>query len=418
MKKHEKNYCDYFVGISGQSKYYSDNLSENVKRGIRQKIRRGEHGWNAPVGYVYNHKLRNIEPDIEKSKIIQKFFYEFSLGGLNLHSGADQLRIWGITCTNGKPLTPYMVHRILSKKTYLGLIEHKGECFEGSFKPLIDKNTFDSVQKKLKEKAKQARKSKLELDFPFKGIFKCAECGGQITAQFAKGKSGGIYRYYRCSKKFGPCKQRYVQEKVIAEQIRNRLQEVAISNEWSEIMLKEIELLQREEQSDLNLSKHKLEIDKKKIDEKMDKLVAVYLDGDLEREDYLKMKNELMKEKADLNLKFTDLGGKGKNWVEPLKNWVKTANYMGVLASPDSDYKELKSGIEKVGSNPYMRGGEIVFDFLKSYELFSIHKALEAEENKNPQSKRGLLEEQKRICLSLRRGGDSNPRYGLTRMTV
>ena len=26
----------------GQSKYYSDNLSENVKRGIRQKLRRGE----------------------------------------------------------------------------------------------------------------------------------------------------------------------------------------------------------------------------------------------------------------------------------------------------------------------------------------------------------------------------------------
>lgn len=27
----------------GQSKYYSDNLSENVKRGNRQKIRRGEY---------------------------------------------------------------------------------------------------------------------------------------------------------------------------------------------------------------------------------------------------------------------------------------------------------------------------------------------------------------------------------------
>ena len=32
----------------GQSKYYSDNLSENVKRGIRQKIRRGEGSGKAP----------------------------------------------------------------------------------------------------------------------------------------------------------------------------------------------------------------------------------------------------------------------------------------------------------------------------------------------------------------------------------
>lgn len=36
----------------GQSKYYIDNLSENVKRGLRQKLRRGEWpGW-APTGYV------------------------------------------------------------------------------------------------------------------------------------------------------------------------------------------------------------------------------------------------------------------------------------------------------------------------------------------------------------------------------
>jgi DNA invertase Pin-like site-specific DNA recombinase len=34
----------------GQSKYYSDNLSENVKRDIRQKLRRGEFPGLAPLG--------------------------------------------------------------------------------------------------------------------------------------------------------------------------------------------------------------------------------------------------------------------------------------------------------------------------------------------------------------------------------
>ncbi|MFH1415348.1 MAG: recombinase family protein, partial [Elusimicrobiota bacterium] len=38
----------------GQSKYYSDNLSENIKRGNRQKLRRGEWATLAPVGYVNN----------------------------------------------------------------------------------------------------------------------------------------------------------------------------------------------------------------------------------------------------------------------------------------------------------------------------------------------------------------------------
>ena len=36
--------------IFGQSKYYVDNLSENTKRGIREKLRRGEYPGFAPIG--------------------------------------------------------------------------------------------------------------------------------------------------------------------------------------------------------------------------------------------------------------------------------------------------------------------------------------------------------------------------------
>ncbi len=36
----------------GQSKYYVDNLIENVWRGIRQKLRRGEFPGKPPVGYM------------------------------------------------------------------------------------------------------------------------------------------------------------------------------------------------------------------------------------------------------------------------------------------------------------------------------------------------------------------------------
>ena len=35
----------------GQSKYYVDNLSENTKRGLRQKVKRGEYPGFAPIGY-------------------------------------------------------------------------------------------------------------------------------------------------------------------------------------------------------------------------------------------------------------------------------------------------------------------------------------------------------------------------------
>ncbi|MCE2495345.1 MAG: recombinase family protein [Flavobacteriales bacterium] len=58
----------------GQSKYYSDNLSQNVLRGIRQKIRRGEYHCYAPFGYINNPKTRNIDVDPVKAKIIRRLY--------------------------------------------------------------------------------------------------------------------------------------------------------------------------------------------------------------------------------------------------------------------------------------------------------------------------------------------------------
>jgi len=60
----------------GQSKYYSDNLVQNVKRGIRQKLRRGEWLTKAPFGYVNNQKTRNIEPHPTNAKIVERAFQE------------------------------------------------------------------------------------------------------------------------------------------------------------------------------------------------------------------------------------------------------------------------------------------------------------------------------------------------------
>jgi len=58
----------------GKSKYYSDNLVQNVNRGIRQKLRRGEWLNLAPFGYVNNPRTRNIEPHPTKSRVVVRAF--------------------------------------------------------------------------------------------------------------------------------------------------------------------------------------------------------------------------------------------------------------------------------------------------------------------------------------------------------
>ena len=56
----------------GQSKYYVDNLSENIKRGIRQKLKNGICPQMAPLGYLNDKDTRTIAVDRKKAQLINK----------------------------------------------------------------------------------------------------------------------------------------------------------------------------------------------------------------------------------------------------------------------------------------------------------------------------------------------------------
>src|SRR3989338_3478804 len=75
----------------GQSKYYSDNLVENIKRGIRQKLRRGEWLTKGPFGYINNPKTRNIEPDPVVGRVIVLAYEEYATGRHSYNSLAQYL---------------------------------------------------------------------------------------------------------------------------------------------------------------------------------------------------------------------------------------------------------------------------------------------------------------------------------------
>ncbi|MCB9812338.1 recombinase family protein [Candidatus Nomurabacteria bacterium] len=121
----------------GQSKYYSDNLVQNVKRGIRQKLRRGEWLTKAPFGYVNNPRTRQIEPHEVNAKIVQRAFEEYVKGTHGLVSLSQFLADLGVTSSKGKPLAKCAVKHMLSNRAYLGFVRHNGEWFDGTFEPII-----------------------------------------------------------------------------------------------------------------------------------------------------------------------------------------------------------------------------------------------------------------------------------------
>ncbi len=70
----------------GQSKYFVDNLRENVKRGLRQKIRNGVWPSWAPIGYLNNPKTRGIDVDPVKAPLVRKLFELYATGNYTLHA--------------------------------------------------------------------------------------------------------------------------------------------------------------------------------------------------------------------------------------------------------------------------------------------------------------------------------------------
>ncbi len=337
----------------GQSKYYSDNLSDNIKRGVRQKVRRGEWLNLAPFGYQNNPRIRNIEPHPVNSKIVVRVYEEYAKGSHSFVSLAHFLADLGVVSRNGTPLAKVSIKRLLTHRAYLGFVKHGDEWFDGNFEPIVSPQLFEAVQKVLKEK-ERPRKRKIKHDFPFVGIFRCGECGGMISAQWATNRWGTKYRYYRCSKKRGRCSQPYVREEALAEQLRARLQTISLPERYTDWMMNKVDEWEKEAATLSGSEVQHLSQSIKADEDRMEKLVSTYLDGDVPKELYLKKKDTLMRSLAALRQKEKDVARGRNDWVEPLREWILDTKQAAFLSSSDN-FSEIASFVKKVGTNPTVR---------------------------------------------------------------
>lgn len=340
---------------------------------MRQKLRRGEWLTRAPFGYVNNPLTRNIEPDPVKSKIIIRAFEEYLKSSHTLISLSQFLADHGLAQKSGTPLCKASVKRILTNRAYLGLTLHRNEYFQGSFVPILSPTLFEAVQKKLEVRA-HPRLSKISHNFPFTGLFRCGECDSMITAQWCTGKMGGRYRYYRCTKKKGKCKQGYLLEDALALQIKEQLQAVSLPEAWTEYMLKKVDVFEHNEIHTSGSRLGQMKEDLKTIEAKLDALVDLYLNQDIEREIYLTKKDALMRQKLSLQAKSSSAKSERKNWVEPLRKWILDSKRAGFLANSENLH-EMRDFLRSFGTNPALKDKTISISFCPPSDFARARKA-------------------------------------------
>ncbi|MFA7652271.1 MAG: recombinase family protein, partial [Candidatus Omnitrophota bacterium] len=342
--------------VFGQSKYYVDNLSENVLRGLRQKLRRGEYPSTAPLGYLNDLRTHTIVIDPEKAPLVRKAFELYATGNHTFESVGVKLRDAGLIGTRGGSPDNRAIELILKNTFYYGVFKYKGEFYEGSHPPLISKALFDKAHAVLASRNKPHNPKK-DL-FVFRGFIRCGECGCLVTAETKKG-----HYYYHCTKRKIKCSQRYIREEALAAQINDHIQQLAISDNISELMLAELQKISDSSEASNFSIKQQLKEKIVAIDAQLERLLDFYLSEKILQEEYVFKKQKLLTEKVDLKEKLEDFGRKGLSRFERVRDFITTCNSAGYVALK-GNFPLKREFLLKTGSNFILKNRTLYLSWL------------------------------------------------------
>ena len=178
---------------------YILDLSKNVRRGIKTKLEKG--GWpnNAPIGYLNDGK-GGILVDKERAKYVKQIFEMYVSGDYTIREIAEKIYLAGFKSRGGNKYHKSRIHKLLSNPFYCGLMVSGGQEYIGKHKPIISKALFKEAQEM---SVKRQHVKKNQLDFIFKGLMVCGKCGCLYTASRKKGK----HVYYYCTNGKNKCEE-------------------------------------------------------------------------------------------------------------------------------------------------------------------------------------------------------------------
>ncbi len=346
----------------GQSKYYIDNLSQNVKRGQREKLRRGEWPTQAILGYKNDLVNKKILPDPQTFPLIKRLFDEYAKGRYSLREIAEEAFKWGLTSKFGTRLTKSSVQRTLTNPFYMGIMVYGGKKYKGIHQKAINTGTYLQVQKVLKNRGNPT-KNKEKKNFPFTGLIKCAECGCSITAEEQKG-----YIYYHCTKKRGKCSQKYVRSEEIEKQVSEILKNIAVDDEIFKLM---IMALKTSQNNDYEVHTNSIEFWRKeydRIEAKKKRLLDLITDAKISEEAFETKKNELDCEQSNVKDNLDEIEKAGNSWIEQQKNLAINC-YNAFLVFTKGDDMDKKLILHNVGSNFLLNDGNISWDWIEPFDV-------------------------------------------------
>jgi len=349
------------------AKYYVDNLAEEVRKGLREKIARGEWPCWAPFGYRNSRDASGratIVMDAEAAKLVVRAFEHYGTGQYSLAELSEQLAIEGfVGRKTGNPLSKsYLRDRILSNPFYCGMMRYRGEIHPAAHTPVISLSQFERVQAVLHS---TSRPRPNHHSFCFSGLLRCGNCGCAVIGDIKKQK----YRYYRCSGRRGNCRQGYIPEEQLRHLLREHLvQALTLPEALVDQLRNAVAIHAGAATAEVEVRRAALASQERLIENKVSTLLELRLAGQITDEEYSKKRSELILDQHRVKSSLAALAV--STWdPKPAVEWFIESSSNFVLLTSLATPTEVRGMLETVGSNYQLMAKTVSFQPVEPFTI-------------------------------------------------
>ena len=344
--------------IEAMDEYYSINLSEEVKRGMTEKAKRGGVLSVAPFGYkVVDGQYEIVESE---AVIIREAFSDF-LAGSGFLTIAKKCNALGVKTHRGGCIENRTIEYWLHNPTYIGKTrwnptgrtrrDYYNEnviISDGTHEPIVNDDLWTAVQQKLRE---EKTRYKSNMRAPVKGmshwlngVFRCGMCGGVM------GNCGG---FYRCSKKGrGTCESNGgISARTIAQIVIDKLEEILDSDD---VCVKFASSIKVKKDDGVSNTLRLLQVKLEEANRRFERVKQAYESGIDTIEEYKENKQKISKEISEIknliaeeeNQKQEETPEKQNCDTTKLKEEIKKVS--DILKSDDVSNEEKNSVLKSI----------------------------------------------------------------------
>ena len=352
-----------------QSKYYVDQLSQNVRRGNRTKRERGWLPNMAPTGYLNaergNEKI--IVSDPERFSLVQRLWQLFLTGAYSVPELAKAARTMGLRTRRrrrcgGGLITKSALHHVISNPFYAGYIVYEGTWHKGQHEPMVTLDEFKRAEKLLH---KPTRPRAERYEFPYIGLIRCGTCGCAVTAENKVNRFGSHYVYYRCTHKKpkAGCRERSIEERVLQAELFAMIEKIHLPDRLTQRFLA---LLDEESGRERNLEDQvKASVAKMMAETErgLANLTRLRYRELIPEEEFMRERSLLVQEQLRLEEKRKALDA-GK-WLEPQRRLFLFRNRAGFWLTHGTP-QQKREILANLGSNLSLAGKKVSINVRKS----------------------------------------------------